>query len=157
MSNSNATNEKYATFLAQKLEYLPPKQSTQSVVMNKELIEAKKGGYILPPPLDVTQQKQTKDLAFGQNQPQNFYDEVEANKIRSWDKVYKVLKYNPFVPLGCLVTVGVLINGVRAMRLKDRNKSQQMMRYRVAAQGSTLIALVLGTMVANYWASVPPS
>jgi hypothetical protein len=32
---------------------------------------------------------------------------------------------------GCLITVGVLANGILAFRNKDRAKSQRMMRYRV--------------------------
>ncbi|RMZ93312.1 HIG1 domain family member mitochondrial [Brachionus plicatilis] len=115
-----------------KLEYLAPRAKPVS-------IEDKKGGY-LPEPSD----RMTLE--------NNFYDEINKNNSRSWDKLSEGVKKNPFVPLGCLVTIGVLANGILAMRNKDRLKSQRMMRYRIAAQGSTIIALVIGTMASNYFA-----
>jgi hypothetical protein len=151
-------NDKYAQFLAQKLEYLPPKVSSLQKASNNTLIlspgeiEAKKGGYLQPPTQEeldrMFELEQQKKLA-----QQDFYNEINENKKKSYDKVIKLAKYNPFVPIGCLITIGVLMNGVYAMRMKDRNKSQRMMRYRVAAQGSTIIALCIGTMIANHLSS----
>lgn len=115
-----------------KLEYLAPKPKPVN-------IEEKKAGY-LPEP---------SDRIILEN---NFYDEVNKKSSRSWDKLMEAGKKNPFVPLGCLVTIGVLANGILAMRNKDRLKSQRMMRYRIAAQGSTIIALVIGTMASSYFA-----
>lgn len=115
-----------------KLEYLAPRPKSMS-------IEEKKAGYLPEPSAPITLEN-------------NFYDEVNQNSSRSWHKLTEAVKKNPFVPLGCLVTVGVLANGILAMRSKDRLKSQRMMRYRIAAQGSTIIALVVGTMASNYFA-----
>jgi hypothetical protein len=131
-----------------KLEYLPkspsttatPEKSTANVNVDKraatrlESVEYQRGQY-LPPPENML----------------NFYDELNQNKTRSIDKVKKAVKSNPFVPLGCLITVGVLINGLIAVKNKDRVKSQRMMRYRIAAQGSTIIALIAGTLVSTYF------
>lgn len=115
-----------------KLEYLAPKPKPID-------IEEKKAGYLPEPTGRITLEN-------------NFYDEVNKNNSRSWEKFTEAMKKNPFVPLGCLVTIGVLGNGILAMRNKDRLKSQRMMRYRIAAQGSTIIALVIGTMASNYFA-----
>jgi hypothetical protein len=63
------------------------------------------------------------------------------------EKMKRAIKSNPFVPIGCLITVGVLTKGLLAMKNKDVAKSQAMMRYRVAAQGCTLVALIAGTFI----------
>ena len=82
----------------------------------------------------------------------SFSDELEETQGKRMERLKKLAKYNPLVPLGCLVTVGVLGNGLFAMKNKDKNKSQRMMRYRVAAQGVTVIALVIGTMATQFLA-----
>ena len=150
---SAPSNEHLPAFLTHKLEYLAPKrqypnnQPHQQPIDPKEL-ELKKGGYIEPPcEPSMLQQQQVAHV--------DFYNEINDNKKKTWDRVIKVLKYNPFVPIGCLVTIGVLMNGIYALKTKDRAKSQRMMRYRVAAQGSTLIALCIGTMIANHLANTP--
>ncbi len=76
---------------------------------------------------------------------ESYYDEaLKKNSVT--EKFMKMFKQNPVVPIGCLVTAGVLLNGVYAMRKGDRAKSQLMMRYRVAAQGITVLALIAGTV-----------
>uniref|UniRef100_H2XY84 HIG1 domain-containing protein n=1 Tax=Ciona intestinalis TaxID=7719 RepID=H2XY84_CIOIN len=55
-------------------------------------------------------------------------------------------KDNPFVPLGLSATVLFLFNGLRHMRLGNRQQSQVMMRGRVMAQGFTIIALTCGAV-----------
>lgn len=47
---------------------------------------------------------------------------------------------------GCLTTVTVLGIGVYAVGRGNTLLSQRMMRYRVAAQGATVLALVLGSL-----------
>lgn len=54
------------------------------------------------------------------------------------------IQENPFVPLGALVTVGALGLGLRAFRAGESQKSQIYMRWRVGAQGATLLALLGG-------------
>lgn len=158
--------EKLASFLAEKLEYLPLKQqearsrsaaaqhdkslhATSSPVAAPAIaIDAKRSGFILPP---------TPEQLAVESSDGNFYDEVNEKKKKNWDKAIKMFKYNPFVPIGCLITIGVLLRGVKAMKNKDRSMSQRMMRWRVAAQGATVIALVAGTMIANHIAGLPTS
>ncbi|KAI3386321.1 hypothetical protein SNEBB_004317 [Seison nebaliae] len=51
-------------------------------------------------------------------------------------------KKNPIVPIGMALTVTALVKGINAMRKGDSLRSQKMMRYRVAAQGITVVAIV---------------
>ena len=55
---------------------------------------------------------------------------------------------------GCLTTVTVLGIGVYAVSRGNTALSQRMMRYRVAAQGATVLALVMGSL---YHTSNSPS
>lgn len=80
----------------------------------------------------------------------DFYKEVMQEQDKM-SRIRHLAKKNPFVPLGCLITAGILINGFLAMKRGDRAKSQRMMRYRVAAQGITIVALIGGTMVTQYF------
>ena len=57
---------------------------------------------------------------------------------------------------GCLTTVTVLGIGVYAVSRGNTALSQRMMRYRVAAQGATVLALVLGSLY-HTTTSSPPS
>jgi hypothetical protein len=124
-----------------KLEYLrksPSATATATAVKtfdNSPTTKSKAAGQYLPPPLE-----------------NNFYDEINQNKGHTTEKLKRAMKSNPFVPLGCLVTIGVLVNGLIALKNKDKVKSQRMMRYRVAAQGTTIIALIAGTLVSTYFA-----
>ena len=99
------------------------------------------GSYLEPPSNLMIQKEQFKQ----------FSDEIDENKAKTLQKVKTLTKQNPFVPIGVLVTVGILGNGLFAMKNKDKHKSQRMMRYRVAAQGFTVIALVIGTMATQYF------
>lgn len=131
------------------LEYLPQSRQ-QPKADDKKVLEAKKQqGYIEEPPINVAGLVCQEQVSF--------YDEVNQNSDKTWAKVYKLAKYNPFVPLGCLFTMGVLANGVWAMRKRDTAKSQRMMRLRIAAQGTTIIALVVGTMFSQYWITMSQS
>ena len=64
----------------------------------------------------------------------------ESRKGRLWRKV----KANPFVPLGCGLTVAALSYGLLQFLKGDQRKSNLMMRARVAAQGFTIFVIVAG-------------
>ncbi|RWR77114.1 RING-H2 finger protein ATL48-like protein [Cinnamomum micranthum f. kanehirae] len=51
---------------------------------------------------------------------------------------------NPLVPLGALVTAGVLTAGLISFRQGNSRLGQKLMRARVVAQGAT-VALMFGT------------
>ncbi|KAK5644354.1 hypothetical protein RI129_005654 [Pyrocoelia pectoralis] len=60
------------------------------------------------------------------------------------DKMKRKTKENPFVPIGCVATAAALSYGLWAFRQGRPKMSQRMMRLRVAAQGFTIIAFVIG-------------
>ena len=64
----------------------------------------------------------------------------ESRKQRVWRK----MKYNPFVPLGCGLTVAALAFGLFNFVKGDQRKSNLMMRARVAAQGFTIFVMMVG-------------
>ncbi|KAL6994311.1 RING-H2 finger protein atl48 [Sarracenia purpurea var. burkii] len=51
---------------------------------------------------------------------------------------------NPFVPIGALLTAGVLTAGLISFRQGNSQLGQQLMRARVVVQGAT-VALMVGT------------
>ncbi|KAJ8876202.1 hypothetical protein PR048_024112 [Dryococelus australis] len=60
------------------------------------------------------------------------------------EKFARKFKENPFVPVGCVATAGILLYGLWCFRGGRSKMSQYMMRARIAAQGFTVIALVVG-------------
>ncbi len=69
-----------------------------------------------------------------------FYNE------KALSKVFRRLKEEPLVPIGCLLTVAAFTNAWRATRRGDHAQVQRMFRARVAAQAFTVIAMVAGGM-----------
>ncbi|XP_031480924.1 RING-H2 finger protein ATL48-like [Nymphaea colorata] len=51
---------------------------------------------------------------------------------------------NPLVPIGALITAGILTAGLISFRQGNSHLGQKLMRARVLAQGAT-VALMLGT------------
>ncbi len=156
MTNTTNNDKSEMESKLPKLEYISAKKqrhadmfsqlqqnSSQQIALNEETLKKKMNhGFIEPPDLSE------KDML-------SYYDEVNEKKAQQVNNVLRMAKYNPFVPLGCLATIGVLMNGIWAMRKNDRAKSQRMMRYRVAAQGTTIIALVVGTMASSFFYGQP--
>mmetsp|Transcript_12620 Transcript_12620/g.32220 ORF Transcript_12620/g.32220 Transcript_12620/m.32220 type:complete len:104 (-) Transcript_12620:332-643(-) len=63
------------------------------------------------------------------------------------DKLLRKISAEPLVPIGCLVTAGVLAGGIISFKRGNPKLSQKMMRYRVIAQTATLGALAYGAYV----------
>ncbi len=59
---------------------------------------------------------------------------------KTWRKCYN----EPFVPAGAMITVAFLTFGMRAFRTGDKHQAQIMMRWRVAAQAATVLAMCVG-------------
>ncbi|XP_068202586.1 HIG1 domain family member 2A, mitochondrial-like [Palaemon carinicauda] len=59
-------------------------------------------------------------------------------------KFNRKFKENPFVPIGCGLTAAALCYGLYSFSKGNTRTSQVMMRYRVAAQGFTVLALMFG-------------
>ena len=123
-----------------KLEYIANQPN-----LSGSLPSSAKSGFLSPPIQQVQASPNTAQM-------KSFSQELDENQEKRMERLKKLAKYNPLVPIGCLVTIGILGNGLYAMKSKDKHKSQRMMRYRVAAQGITVIALVMGTMATQFLA-----
>ncbi|XP_070793271.1 HIG1 domain family member 2A, mitochondrial [Pituophis catenifer annectens] len=64
-------------------------------------------------------------------------------------KFVRKFRENPFVPLGCLGTAGILTYGLICFINNKPKQSQMMMRARVIAQGLTVASLLVGMAVTN--------
>ncbi|KAL7985872.1 HIG1 domain family member 2A, mitochondrial [Crotalus tigris] len=71
----------------------------------------------------------------------------EAEHFQS--KFIRKFRQNPFVPLGCLGTAGILTYGLICFINNKPKQSQMMMRARVIAQGLTVASLLVGMAVTN--------
>jgi hypothetical protein len=60
------------------------------------------------------------------------------------EKLIRKVSENPWVPLGTLLTIGFLGRGMFAFMRRDMSRSQYMMRGRIAAQGFTVVGLMMG-------------
>ncbi|XP_004611497.1 HIG1 domain family member 2A, mitochondrial [Sorex araneus] len=60
------------------------------------------------------------------------------------DKFIRKTRENPLVPIGCLGTATALLYGLYCFHRGQSQRSQLMMRTRIAAQGLTVAAILLG-------------
>ncbi|CBX94653.1 hypothetical protein LEMA_P116560.1 [Plenodomus lingam JN3] len=74
--------------------------------------------------------------------PSDFYNE---NTI---DKIWRRLREEPLVPLGCGLTVWAIVGATRSMRKGDHKATNLYFRRRLYAQAFTIAVLVAGNM---YW------
>ena len=65
---------------------------------------------------------------------------------RRLGKLWRRLKEEPLIPLGCLATCYALYQATKSMRRGDHRQTNKMFRARVYAQGFTLVALVAGSI-----------
>lgn len=63
------------------------------------------------------------------------------------DKLWRKCSQEPFVPIGCLVTVGFLVGGLKSFRNGQTARSQLYMRGRVVAQALTIVAVSAGALM----------
>lgn len=68
-----------------------------------------------------------------------FFEEGRAAKL--WRK----LKQEPLIPLGCAATCYALYLASRSIRAGDHTQTNKMFRARIYAQGFTLVAIVAGS------------
>ena len=64
------------------------------------------------------------------------------------DKFLRKTKAQPLVPIGLIATTYFLFSGFKSFKDGNANRSQSMMRFRVAAQGVT-VSLMVGYAVYN--------
>jgi hypothetical protein len=72
---------------------------------------------------------------------------MPQQRERSWATLKQRMMNEPFVPLGCLVTVGFLFRGMRASKNGNRSTASHSMKGRVLAQGFTAVCVMFGI----YW------
>ena len=63
-----------------------------------------------------------------------------------WDKLVRKTIKDPIVPIGVAVTTGVLLAGLLAFNRGDKARSQKLMRYRILAQGVTVVGMMAGVI-----------
>eukprot|EP00160_Parvularia_atlantis_P013922 Unigene3176_Nuclearia_a/m.9740 Unigene3176_Nuclearia_a/g.9740 ORF Unigene3176_Nuclearia_a/g.9740 Unigene3176_Nuclearia_a/m.9740 type:complete len:102 (-) Unigene3176_Nuclearia_a:96-401(-) len=68
----------------------------------------------------------------------------------TWEKLKRKSVKDPFVPVGALLTLGILAVGLYHFNRGNDRASQRMMRYRVLAQGATVAAMALGVIGINF-------
>lgn len=68
------------------------------------------------------------------------YSSLETFK----EKFLRKTRENPMVPIGCLGTAAALTYGLYCFHRGQSHRSQLMMRTRIAAQGFTVAAILLG-------------
>ncbi|EJT80897.1 altered inheritance-mitochondria protein 31 [Gaeumannomyces tritici R3-111a-1] len=81
--------------------------------------------------------------------PSSFDEDPDFYNENAFQKISRKLKQQPLVPLGCILTVAAFTNAYRAMRRGDHSRMNRMFRYRVAAQGFTVLAMVFGGIYFN--------
>lgn len=64
------------------------------------------------------------------------------------DKIWRRLKEEPLIPLGCGLTVWAIVGATRSMRKGDHKMTNLYFRRRLYAQAFTIAVLVAGNM---YW------
>ena len=77
--------------------------------------------------------------------PLDILESSPATRPTFWEK----FSSNPFIPVGVLATCFALGNGLRHLYKRDTRKQQTMMRLRVGAQGFTVVALIVGVVIAG--------
>ncbi|KAF0689858.1 Aste57867_18728 [Aphanomyces stellatus] len=64
------------------------------------------------------------------------------------EKMKRKFQENPFVPIGAVVTTAVLVGGMTTfMKGGDSRTQQKFMRARVVAQGATVVAIAVGSLL----------
>ncbi|KAK7743445.1 Respiratory supercomplex factor 1, mitochondrial [Cytospora paraplurivora] len=80
----------------------------------------------------------------GRPLPSSFDENEDFYNESGLQKTLRRMKREPFVPIGCALTVVAFAAAYRAMRKGDHHQVQRMFRARVAAQGFTVVAMVVG-------------
>ncbi|GAA5928511.1 HIG1 domain-containing protein [Sporobolomyces koalae] len=81
--------------------------------------------------------------------PEAWSPEVPPPPKTGWAKFSQKFKEEPLVPIacsGCLATVVALLAASSALQKGNREQFNKMLRYRVAAQGVTVIAALGGSV-----------
>lgn len=74
------------------------------------------------------------------------FDETEFFEESRSQKLWRKIKQEPLIPLGCLATSYALYQASKSIRRGNPVRTNQMFRARIYAQGFTLAAIVAGSI-----------
>ncbi|KAF2009295.1 altered inheritance of mitochondria protein 31, mitochondrial [Aaosphaeria arxii CBS 175.79] len=80
--------------------------------------------------------------------PSSFDENEDFYNENRLDKIWRRLREEPLVPLGCGLTVWAIVGATRAMRKGDHKMTNLYFRRRLYAQAFTIAMLVAGNL---YW------
>jgi hypothetical protein len=80
--------------------------------------------------------------------PSSFDENADFYNENTIDKIWRRLREEPLVPLGCGLTVWAIVGATRSMRKGDHKMTNMYFRRRLYAQAFTIAVLVAGNM---YW------
>ncbi|EMD65910.1 hypothetical protein GGP41_010682 [Bipolaris sorokiniana] len=80
--------------------------------------------------------------------PSSFDENEDFYNENTIDKIWRRLREEPLVPLGCGLTVWAIVGATRSMRKGDHKMTNVYFRRRLYAQAFTIAVLVAGNM---YW------
>ncbi|XP_007103234.1 HIG1 domain family member 2A, mitochondrial [Physeter macrocephalus] len=89
----------------------------------------------------------TPEAPFEPSQPpviEGFSPSVYSTSEGFKEKFLRKTRENPLVPIGCLGTAAALTYGLYCFHRGQSQRSQLMMRTRIAAQGFTVVAILMG-------------
>ncbi|MCJ1230716.1 Respiratory supercomplex factor 1, mitochondrial [Toensbergia leucococca] len=78
--------------------------------------------------------------------PSSFDGDTDFYEENRMQKLWRRLKEEPLIPIGCALTCYALLNATRSIRAGDHARTNRMFRARIYAQGFTLVAMVAGSM-----------
>ena len=78
--------------------------------------------------------------------PSSFDDNPDFFQEQRLSKIWRKLKQEPLIPLGCVATSYALYQATKSIRQGDHHQTNRMFRARIYAQGFTLIAIVAGSI-----------
>ncbi|XP_004632358.1 HIG1 domain family member 2A, mitochondrial [Octodon degus] len=94
----------------------------------------------------------TSEAPFEPPQPpviEGFKPTVYTHPESVKEKFLRKTRENPMVPIGCLGTAAALAYGLFCFHRGHSQRSQLMMRTRIAAQGFTVAAILVGLAVSS--------
>ncbi|EUC27236.1 hypothetical protein COCCADRAFT_112229 [Bipolaris zeicola 26-R-13] len=80
--------------------------------------------------------------------PSSFDENEDFYNENTIDKIWRRLREEPLVPLGCGLTVWAIVGATRSMRKGDHKMTNVYFRRRLYAQAFTIAVLVAGNL---YW------
>jgi len=84
--------------------------------------------------------------SLSENVPSSFDDNPDFFEEKRLGKLWRRLKEEPLIPIGCLATCYALYQATKSIRQGDHHQTNRMFRARIYAQGFTLVALVAGSI-----------